>query len=767
MRQYIIAALTAALALAACTDEIEQTFTPGDAPGEACTISITAQVMDETPALETPSTKAVSEAVEEEEITDLIVIQYAADGNLLTPPQYVEYNMNGMSASLVLPKEGEPDTYVVAIANTHDSSMEIALASCATLDQLRAYAKRKQIRGDDDMFEPLADESGNIVSRHLLMSAEEKLGNSDNISSTINFRFYRNVAKLTLNINNEAGSGVTVNSIQLRNVPDHIFLAECLRGTDTQYPKNGEVKYIDFPKEDIDITAGGTTAAGPHTSTYYLPRNCRGNSQSPDYYTKSDTKYAPGNATYVEIWATKTTENTPIRYRFYLGGNMKDNYDVVHNHHYTLTVNISDAGSNLDGRVTDYGVVTLGESNSYIINPIDYDMQSTYKIPAVLRCNRFWELPQPAGDPNYALVPGEAWVAEVIWQDKDNRLINFCNPDGSYVDSDDPGDNTEIRDEAAGTKVTNAIFTNTKDGYIYFKPVRGAEGNVVIGLKRSPEDASYMWSWHLWITGYKPDDSKSFDHTPGRYIYSVEGGEVHHYEDLAGFSNPVWAEGRRQHGSFIMDRNLGATSASLTDDISRTGGLCYQYGRKDPFPRGDINSVTTYDIFGRQQSGVFQTSAAGNNCDFKRAVQYPTTFFTTPGGEDWYKENDYSTNFGNDPETIGVMTTYGKSIFDPSPEGWHLPQSRIWNVFSNSHAYGGYSNGWLYYISNQAGDSAPAAWYPMTGYFENTGRFDPGYCCFWNAEPAVYMYFNGNKMSKDATGYRTYGCSIRVVQYEE
>ena len=70
-------------------------------------------------------------------------------------------------------------------------------------------------------------------------------------------------------------------------------------------------------------------------------------------------------------------------------------------------------------------------------------------------------------------------------------------------------------------------------------------GNALIGL--FDERDNCLWSWHIWAADYDPAATAQ-DYTGGRTF---------------------------------MDRNLGALSAAGSDVTSR--GLCYQWGRKDPF----------------------------------------------------------------------------------------------------------------------------------------------------------------------------------------
>lgn len=89
--------------------------------------------------------------------------------------------------------------------------------------------------------------------------------------------------------------------------------------------------------------------------------------------------------------------------------------------------------------------------------------------------------------------------------------------------------------------VDNVEYESEK-GRIIFR-AKQSEGNALIAL--FDKDDKIIWSWHLWLTDYNPD------------------------EDFITFSN----------GSILMDRYLGASSEEGI-------GLYYQWGRKDPFDSG-------------------------------------------------------------------------------------------------------------------------------------------------------------------------------------
>ena len=89
--------------------------------------------------------------------------------------------------------------------------------------------------------------------------------------------------------------------------------------------------------------------------------------------------------------------------------------------------------------------------------------------------------------------------------------------------------------------VDNVEYESEK-GRIIFR-AKQADGNALIAL--FDKDDNIIWSWHLWLTDYNPD------------------------EDFITFNN----------GSILMDRYLGASSEEGI-------GLYYQWGRKDPFAPG-------------------------------------------------------------------------------------------------------------------------------------------------------------------------------------
>ena len=688
------------------------------------------------------------------QVTDFWLLQYNQNGVQIGSPRYYEMSDfaddETMALPVILPTEAGVTYLCAVIANTHAPAFSSTLSSATTLEKLKTVYKN--ISNADDMYEGVSDTAGD-----LLMNGTAEVTSS---TTTLDCQLYRNVAKLTLQLTNKEGSGVKITSVQLRNVPDRVFYADRLYdGADAPSPTIDESGFVDLPIEACELTAGEEMKE----LVYYLPRNCRGTSGADRESNKNVD--APAYATYLEIMAEDAERLTPLRYRFYLGQNMTNDFNIVPNHHYTLPITIADKGdATTDNRVEDMGEVELAESNSYIINPTSGEAQTIYAVP-ITRINKFWR--SADGDGTEPVNTSTQWVAEVIWQDQPTRMINFCSADGSVAEN-------------------NTSYEGQGNDFFYFKPTAGASGNVLIGVrKKDAGKDAYLWSWHLWITDYDPEYSSAWQE--GTYFYHVTGGYVHRY------AGDTWET--KYKNRYIMDRNLGAASNARFAGLDKTRGLYYQFGRKDPFPA----NIPLYGIDGQPQTAF---TAKENDCIsivkgvtwFRVAVNHPYTFYYPESGSgDWAKDNSYTSNLWNNPQwySEGDTDESGKSLFDPCPPGWKLPETGVWDVFAttidgltnrpNASNYniepgesdyqGGTPNaGWFFFMGGVG--TGGTAWYPASGYRTvSSGAVSNaqinGY--YWAATPLSmalgrYLYFYSTYAYPHYSYNRGSGFPVRCVQ---
>lgn len=181
-------------------------------------------------------------------------------------------------------------------------------------------------------------------------------------------------------------------------------------------------------------------------------------------------------------------------------------------------------------------------------------------------------------------------------------------------------------------------------------PFEPKAGNALIAVKDAM--GTILWSWHIWVVDFDPEQTQC------KYI----------------------------SGAVMMDRNLGALSvipAGNETDYSAYG-LYYQWGRKDPFNIPDIVSLAP--------SGAI-TAVLQDMNSIEETVPTPTVVYD-------------EARWGDDASLWG----FRKSIYDPCPYGWRVPDRNVWSGISNEYL----QNTNTHRIIPEP-YSVPQAYYPMAG----------------------------------------------------
>ena len=203
----------------------------------------------------------------------------------------------------------------------------------------------------------------------------------------------------------------------------------------------------------------------------------------------------------------------------------------------------------------------------------------------------------------------------------------------------------------------------------------GVEGNVVIGVNR-PGDA-ILWSWHLWITNYDPYSYK-LQPIEGKYIYRVNGGNMHRYDGES------WISGEYKD-QFMMDRDIGALSDRYNSDTK--GHICFQFGRKDALPGSNYYLGGTDLKTGSlnfQYRDLTGSIPMGDN--LKYSIANPLTVIAQPKAAEGWWDNGWIINakyVKNECIWFDPITQTGKSIFDPSPIGFCVPLLSAYSSFTS------------------------------------------------------------------------------------
>ena len=274
-----------------------------------------------------------------------------------------------------------------------------------------------------------------------------------------------------------------------------------------------------------------------------------------------------------------------------------------------------------------------------------------------------------------------------------------------------------------------------KDGYIAFQTADTfKEGNAVIAAKDA--DSNILWSWHIWLTDQ-----------PQAQVYNKDAGTM-------------------------MDRNLGAISAT-PGDVGALG-LLYQWGRKDPFLGSSSIDGSTLAKSTITWPLAELTSSYVGTADY--VTSHPTTF--VKGSSSTY----YDWHYASRDNTLWTTSSSDKSIYDPCPAGWRVPDggdNGIWSKALGSSS--SFRDESLYDSTNKginfSGNfgSASTIWYPASGcrYAGDVGGLSGvglGGTC-WSASPygdyAYDLYFDiyvYHDVDPSRGSNRAYGFSVRCLQ---
>ena len=345
------------------------------------------------------------------------------------------------------------------------------------------------------------------------------------------------------------------------------------------------------------------------------------------------------------------------------------------------------------------GLMVQPSSNCYIVAP----NSAPIAIP-VSRANEF-----------DASAIGDATVfgAELIWSDVDAGNGNGLGGDGCVAGLD--------------------ISGSGSSGYLIVYPGK-REGNAVVAVTVGAGADRIKWSWHIWVTAYNPTSNPRTCTNPNGVTYT------------------------------FMDRNLGAVhsgGSNLRWGTPESLGLHYQWGRKDPFPVSasvtDNMEKTLYTAGGATTVDANKTDNGGGGISIATTVRNPLVFYYLYTGSyaDWCSvTTDGDTRWGNTP--------YVKSLYDPCPAGWRVPDEGAWV---------GHTAGNFAYTDIPAGRyHEQTGWYPASGYRGNydgkvSGLGLEGY--YWSAtvtgKYSYILFFDGDHAYPQGSFNRAYGFSVRCV----
>ncbi len=718
------------LVICGCDKTDISDFGDGSQSGETieCGVSFSVASMDMGTEGSSDDLDTRAIATYESSVTNLWVVQFNVDDNVIG----VEYIADAVAISAVSLVPTSKKSTVYYIANTFDPNLSIFEGM--SLTEVKALGR--SLSSVDDVLKQ--DSEGN---KYLLMSGlYEYSDGTANETGQPTVVLSRNVAKINLSLIVDVNLGLTITSVKVCDIPQNL---NYINSSEDIYPNEDDFSTIDY-----DVSDWGNT-------TFYLPENKRG--EVSEVTVDGDkAKYAPIGATYIEVSANYDENGITVSriYKFYLGKNFKEDYNIIHNTIYSYKIEFSSVGDpEADSRIEDYSSVVdftdENSSNCYILNP-NIAAERIFYIPIADRINTFW------GNYGYENVPenmveeNTELVCEIIWGDNYTSTgsgFNKINVEQDFYDN------------------KNAMKVTIDSSIPY--------GNIVVGVRREGS-TDYLWSWHLWITDYNPDVERVA--LADVYRYNVPGGEIHRYKDGTSSTYRKWENDGELVGKFIMDRNIGQIDG---DAGYYTTNLFYQYGRKDPFPGYGGGKLTDNSDY----TAANYDDYAPN--DYATSVKNPKVFYTYFGASyDWFADDNYSTTTysWNDPNVNygSASTSCKKSLFDPSPLGWKVVPYGTMNGITTSTSLStklGYesANAVSYYIDDKLverfystgllSQSNGSLSSDARGLFWYSNKISADNARAYKFRPLAYSDYN-IAFEITANSYPSWGFAVRCVQEE-
>lgn len=234
--------------------------------------------------------------------------------------------------------------------------------------------------------------------------------------------------------------------------------------------------------------------------------------------------------------------------------------------------------------------------------------------------------------------------------------------------------------------------------YFYVNPNNIFQGNALIALK-SINTGSILWSWHIWVVD-NPETRlvvKTLYSHP-TVNHSVQDPTLILPMDL-GFCDtaPGAVRSRNVRVKFIQE-NTGLEKVVTINQIGAVSYnvTYYQWGRKDPMPPGIINLSTTSSGTALKKT-LYQINGATYSCpspfagkqSIGNAIRNPSTFIkrNEDNRRNWTDRYDnlWNTNVLQAATTTKpIDLVVCKTIYDPCPPGYKLPNKNVFSGFTLS-----------------------------------------------------------------------------------
>lgn len=671
-------------------------------------------------------TRAVATTAHPDKLYNLEIHQYGSGGAHLASFEIGSSIAPGTAITQTLNDNNGAECSLLIIARGNTGA--VASLSGNSLSKVNA------VTADKTKLETVNASTGDNINNmpYLLYLPKVKIVNGKLVSpegTDVRLLLKRLAVGVSINwtFSDDMQKSYTLSEVRLMQVPkDYRILPKTEYNTTfgTMYPTS-ESEFVDgFRLKGEELT----DAKG--SQTFWMPANARGTRNDVNYPTYRNKNYAHSAATYVEFVVNSTEKKERLLYRAYLGGNTTNDFNLLENTNYHWTINITAANYTTDPRIqlqdlspiistnlqTTSNCFMMQPGTNICFNPYKHDAEKDgYNNditdgwnPYLINANTISEEKQIT-------------YVKVFWQSKDNATSGDLVV-GYSIDSQNH------------SNLVNLTEGNSKENArIHVKVPNTKGGNAVIAAYNKSD--VIVWSWHLWITNYVPQGITS-SITYEEAQKQTREGTVHQYP------NAAFKAGGNYYNKVSMDRNLGADAGSFPDkkasqiEVFKRLGYLYYWGRKDPFfglvdgTTNEIDVIYDGDGYSTSVSKIpYNNSFMVNGNMMQYTIQNPLTVLVGKDVYSWYNNDETSSAYQ-------YLYADSKTLYDPCPAGWKIPNNSIYNGLNTSNAYWYGTNGT--FVQSNSSDKNPnggrlynltgnsgvpeeitihnTAWFPVTGF---------------------------------------------------
>ena len=394
-------------------------------------------------------------------------------------------------------------------------------------------------------------------------------------------------------------------------------------------------------------------------------------------------------------------------------------------------------------------------ANCYIISA-----PGTYRIPLVYgnAIERGTTNASAYTSSKSCIVGGEEFVLQDFVDHNDHKITS------PYINKQNSGDQAtkaEVIWEDCQDIVTEPKVTGSgADSYLTFtiKKENLQNGNAVVAVTNAT--GKVMWSWHLWFTPKSSLKTIPFTSVNSTYNFMT---------DNLGWKYTKWTGGLKREVVVKIEQQAETgekKTATITlkqapgNNVREGYGNLYQWGRKDPLPGTDTFYPNTGYKFNDGYTIVGEQPADYNNPVNKQRMEERTIGLSirkpgimlpkVGGGKLSWSYRQYINLWSADNDSYaGTVRNGKKTIYDPSPVGFKVPDAYAFKDFSLTGAV--WSNGYTLKANNDK-----EIYFQAGGYRDgNDGKL--------KLVGSYAFYWVGIASKRGSTGGPGYGLRIKMA----